>query len=157
MHPSVSLHNSLFWPDRMWKMACGTDLICLTPFLSALMSINPFRRWSRTIIMRSITSCSREYLLCPHFARSHAIIPSRWWASAAPLWNNYHLLFTCDWAVKVDCHLVITSAVLRLCMCMRLPPYQAPMPSQVKVRPAGGGWKEKRNFISRINKRPGGF
>lgn len=154
MPPSVSLCNSLLWPEKMWKIGCGTDLIYSTPFLSALMSINPFCRWARTIIMRSIASCSREYLLCPHFARSHAIIPSRWWASAVPLWNNYHLLFTCDWAVGVDCHLVITSAVLQLCMYMRLPPYHVAMPRQVKVRPAGGGVEREKEFYFKNQQTP---
>lgn len=70
-------------------------------------------RWKWTAIMWSITSCIHdEWFFLPVFARSVTIIPSRLTVLPDMLcWNNYHLLFTGDWMVRVGFHHII----IRLC------------------------------------------
>lgn len=94
-------------------MLCSTVLCVPHSLFPALIGINLYVG-RRVLMMRSIPWSWISLLpafLQGHVQLSHAV------AAAVLPWNNYRLLFTCEWAVRVDCHVVISpSVVLRLCM-----------------------------------------
>lgn len=94
-------------------MLCSTVLYVPHSLFPALIGIN-LSVGPRVLMMRSIPWSWISLLpafLQGHVQLSHAV------AAAVLAWHNYRLLFTCEWAVRVDCHVVIIpSVVLRLCM-----------------------------------------